>query len=61
MNWSFSHFCCSAAFASDILFCMLKYVWFVVLLVVFVVVYAFFVLSLDFAMDVHMSRVSISR
>ena len=40
---------------------MLKYVWFVVLLVVFVVVYAFFVLSLDLAMDVHMSRVSISR
>ena len=53
IKWSFSHFCCSTTSVNDILFSMLKYVWFVVLLVVFVVVYAFLVLPSDLAKDLQ--------
>ena len=53
MKWSFSHFYCSTTSVNDILFSMLKYVWFVVLLVVFVVVYAFLVLPSDLAKDLQ--------
>ena len=54
MKWSFSHFYRSAASVDGILFSVLRYVWFAVLLVVFVVVYAFLVLSPDLTVNVHM-------
>ena len=43
MKWSFSPFCCPITSVNDILLSMLKCVWFAVLPVVFVVVYAFLV------------------